>query len=154
MQYRTSVLFVVAESERPALEQDPRFFLPAYYGAYGWLGLDLDAADVDWQEVAELVDVELPRGVRAAAGAAARRARVAGGPLGGRVSRVGCPDREREGLRCRRTSCRIRPRAAGRAAGGRSPGWCWPCVLGVTGLVVVAGAVLFMVAINSWADNK
>ncbi|GAA4349692.1 hypothetical protein [Angustibacter luteus] len=27
-------------------------------------------------------------------------------------------------------------------------------VLGVTGLVVVAGAVLFMVAINSWADNK
>ena len=51
-----AVLFVVSASERPALDQDPRFFLPAYYGAYGWLGLDLDAADVDWQEVAELVD--------------------------------------------------------------------------------------------------
>lgn len=27
-------------------------------------------------------------------------------------------------------------------------------VLGVAGLVAVAGVVLFMVAINSWADNK
>ncbi|WP_426564898.1 MmcQ/YjbR family DNA-binding protein [Angustibacter sp. McL0619] len=57
LQYPRSVLFVASEVERPALEQDPRFFLPAYYGAYGWIGLDLDAAAVDWQEVAELVDV-------------------------------------------------------------------------------------------------
>jgi hypothetical protein len=27
-------------------------------------------------------------------------------------------------------------------------------VVGVMGLVAVAGAILFMVAINSWADNK
>jgi hypothetical protein len=57
VQFPRSVLFVACEVERPALEQDPRFFVPAYYGAYGWLGLDLDAAEADWQEVAELVDV-------------------------------------------------------------------------------------------------
>lgn len=47
-------------AERTALEQDPRFFTPAYTGPYGWLGLDLAAmgpADsVDWNEVRELVD--------------------------------------------------------------------------------------------------
>jgi predicted DNA-binding protein (MmcQ/YjbR family) len=42
--------------EVAALDQDDRFFLPAYYGPFGWRGLDLDAADVDWAEVAELVD--------------------------------------------------------------------------------------------------
>ena len=44
--------------ERPrALEQDRRFFFPAYMGPSGWLGLDLAATKkVDWDEVAELVD--------------------------------------------------------------------------------------------------
>ena len=41
---------------RLALLEDPRFFVPAYMGAGGWMGLDLLAAPVDWQEVAELVD--------------------------------------------------------------------------------------------------
>ncbi|WP_246852694.1 MmcQ/YjbR family DNA-binding protein [Naasia sp. SYSU D00948] len=41
---------------RLALLQDPRFFVPAYMGPSGWMGLDLLAAPVDWQEVAELVD--------------------------------------------------------------------------------------------------
>ncbi|MCV7191377.1 MmcQ/YjbR family DNA-binding protein [Mycolicibacterium brumae] len=50
------VLMKVDAAERPALEQDPRFFLPAYVGPFGWLGLDFDAAPVDWDEVAELVD--------------------------------------------------------------------------------------------------
>lgn len=54
-QYPRSVLVKVEESERAALEQDSRFFYPAYMGPYGWLGLDL-AADVDWAEVAELID--------------------------------------------------------------------------------------------------
>ncbi|WP_197417705.1 MmcQ/YjbR family DNA-binding protein [Mycobacterium sp. GA-2829] len=50
------VLVKVDESDRAALQADDRFFLPAYLGASGWLGLDFDVADVDWAEVRELVD--------------------------------------------------------------------------------------------------
>jgi hypothetical protein len=50
------VLVKVDDSERAALEDDPRVFYPAYLGAYGWLGLDFSVAEVDWTEVAELVD--------------------------------------------------------------------------------------------------
>lgn len=39
----------------PALRQDGRFWVPAYLGPSGWLGLDLDD-DTDWQEIAELID--------------------------------------------------------------------------------------------------
>ena len=39
----------------PALRQDPRFWVPAYLGPSGWLGIDLDD-DTDWQEIAELID--------------------------------------------------------------------------------------------------
>lgn len=42
--------------EHPARLQDPRFFVPAYLGPKGWLGIDLDAADTDWDEIAELID--------------------------------------------------------------------------------------------------
>ncbi|MEW1962482.1 MmcQ/YjbR family DNA-binding protein [Microbacterium sp. NPDC077644] len=41
--------------DEPALRQDPRFWVPAYLGPSGWLGVDL-TADTDWQEVAELID--------------------------------------------------------------------------------------------------
>jgi hypothetical protein len=51
-----SLLVKVDESERPALEQDARFYHPAYLGPFGWLGLDLAAAAVDWTEIGELVD--------------------------------------------------------------------------------------------------
>lgn len=51
-----SVLVKVDESDRAALNQDERFFYPMYLGPYGWLGLDLTAAKVDWGEVTELVD--------------------------------------------------------------------------------------------------
>ena len=51
-----SVLVKVDEGERTALEQDSRFFYPGYMGPSGWLGLDLTAAKVDWDEVKELVD--------------------------------------------------------------------------------------------------
>ena len=51
-----SVLVKADDSDRKALEQDRRFFFPAYMGPYGWLGLDLAAAKVDWDEVRELVD--------------------------------------------------------------------------------------------------
>ncbi|MBK8447551.1 MAG: MmcQ/YjbR family DNA-binding protein [Micropruina sp.] len=35
---------------------DERFFVPAYYGPYGWVGLDFRAAEVDWGEVGDLVE--------------------------------------------------------------------------------------------------
>lgn len=48
--------------DEAALRADPRFFVPAYLGPSGWLGIDLSdggatsADDVDWAEVAELVE--------------------------------------------------------------------------------------------------
>jgi predicted DNA-binding protein (MmcQ/YjbR family) len=32
-----------------------KFYMPAYIGSRGWVGLRLDAGKVDWQEVEELV---------------------------------------------------------------------------------------------------
>ena len=55
-QVRSALLVKVDESELPALDDDERFFIPAYYGPFGWRALDLGAEDVDWDEVAELVD--------------------------------------------------------------------------------------------------
>lgn len=54
--YLQSLLVKVDDSERAALEEDARFFHPAYLGPYGWLGLNLAAAQIDWTEVAELLD--------------------------------------------------------------------------------------------------
>lgn len=54
--YPYSLLVKVDDSDRRALEQDKRFFFPAYMGPFGWLGLDFTAAEVDWDEVTELVD--------------------------------------------------------------------------------------------------
>jgi hypothetical protein len=51
-----SVQVLPDADERAALQQDRRFFVPAYTGAAGWLGLDLAVAAVDWAEVAELVE--------------------------------------------------------------------------------------------------
>ena len=42
--------------DRLALLDDQRFYVPPYYGPSGWLALDFQAADVDWDEVGELVD--------------------------------------------------------------------------------------------------
>jgi predicted DNA-binding protein (MmcQ/YjbR family) len=54
--YPHSILVKVDDSDRQALHQDARFFVPAYLGPSGWLGLDLAAAAVDWGEVRELID--------------------------------------------------------------------------------------------------
>lgn len=51
----TSVLFRPDPAEAQALSGDGRFFVPAYVGAHGWLGVDLSRAP-DWDEVAELLD--------------------------------------------------------------------------------------------------
>ena len=50
------VMVKVDESDREALQQDKRFFYPAYVGVSGWLGLDFTVAKIDWGEVRELVD--------------------------------------------------------------------------------------------------
>ncbi|MDO0977549.1 MmcQ/YjbR family DNA-binding protein [Mycolicibacterium frederiksbergense] len=51
-----SLLVKVDDSDRRSLEQDDRFFFPAYMGPFGWMGLDLTATKVDWDEVVELLD--------------------------------------------------------------------------------------------------
>ncbi len=52
----SALIFMPDTAELPGLDEDPRFFLPAYYGPYGWRAIDLDGYDVDWDEIAELVD--------------------------------------------------------------------------------------------------
>jgi hypothetical protein len=38
------------------VEQEPeRFFRPPYVGVKGWLGVYLDVADLDWDEIAAIV---------------------------------------------------------------------------------------------------
>lgn len=51
-----ALLVHVDDDERPARIADPRFFVPAYLGPKGWLGIDLDGSDTDWTEIGELVD--------------------------------------------------------------------------------------------------
>jgi hypothetical protein len=55
-QYPSSLLFLPDADTGLALLQDPRAFVPAYFGPKGWMGLDLTAAPVDWDEIAELVE--------------------------------------------------------------------------------------------------
>jgi hypothetical protein len=50
-----AVLFIADPVERPALDADDRFWVPAYLGPSGWLGLDLDQGS-DFEEVAELLE--------------------------------------------------------------------------------------------------
>lgn len=51
-----AVTFKPDPAERAALLDDARFYVPAYFGAGGWVALDLNAAPVDWDEVTELMD--------------------------------------------------------------------------------------------------
>lgn len=55
-----SVVFKPDPAEDPALRQDPRIFVPKYWGASGWLGIDIDRSwpdDADeWTEIGELIE--------------------------------------------------------------------------------------------------
>ena len=55
IEHGRSIMVQPDESDRRALLEDGRTFVPAYLGPYGWIGLDLDD-DTDWSEVAELLD--------------------------------------------------------------------------------------------------
>ncbi len=54
-QHDQAIIFLPDPGERPALEADDRFWVPAYLGPSGWLGLDLDTGS-DFNELAELLD--------------------------------------------------------------------------------------------------
>ena len=56
VQHPHSIMILPDQDEREALVEDPRVFVPAYLGPYGWLGFDLDD-ETDWTEVAELLDM-------------------------------------------------------------------------------------------------
>jgi hypothetical protein len=46
----------VPGDQQALISEDPkRFYLPAYVGANGWIGLRLDLDEPDWVEVTELV---------------------------------------------------------------------------------------------------
>jgi hypothetical protein len=51
------VICKVAPGDNAALiaAQPERFFMPAYVGPRGWVGLRLDRGEIDWEEVGELV---------------------------------------------------------------------------------------------------
>jgi len=51
-----ALLVKIDPVELEAIDSDPRFFVPAYVGPYGWRGIDLAAPTTEWAEVAELVD--------------------------------------------------------------------------------------------------
>lgn len=52
----SALIFKADEADIAAFDQDDRYFVPAYYGPSGWRATDLTDPDVDWAEVAELVD--------------------------------------------------------------------------------------------------
>jgi hypothetical protein len=45
----------LGENADLAASDSARFYLPAYIGPRGWVGLRLDVGRIDWNEVAELV---------------------------------------------------------------------------------------------------
>jgi hypothetical protein len=55
-QVPSALIFTPDPVDAPAIDQDPRFFVPAYYGPFGGRAIDLATPDVDWDEIAELVD--------------------------------------------------------------------------------------------------
>ncbi len=55
VRHEQSLLFIPDPVERAALIGDRRFYVPAYFGPAGWLGILLDD-DTDWTEVTELLD--------------------------------------------------------------------------------------------------
>ena len=57
----SAFIFTPDAVDLPALDEDPRFFVPAYYGPYGGRAIDLADPDVDWAEIAELADASYRR---------------------------------------------------------------------------------------------
>jgi hypothetical protein len=54
--HESALVLKTDPDEREALTHDTRFYSPPYWGAAGWLALDLLVAPVDWDEVGELLE--------------------------------------------------------------------------------------------------
>ncbi|MDN5744852.1 MAG: MmcQ/YjbR family DNA-binding protein [Nocardioidaceae bacterium] len=52
----SAVTVKIAVDELPAIDDDEHFFLPMYAGTSPWRATDLARPDVDWTEIAELID--------------------------------------------------------------------------------------------------
>ena len=46
---------LTGDNKALAAAQPERFYIPAYVGSRGWVGLRLDIGAIDWEEVTELV---------------------------------------------------------------------------------------------------
>ncbi|HLK21708.1 MAG TPA: MmcQ/YjbR family DNA-binding protein [Bryobacteraceae bacterium] len=46
---------IAGDNTALAAAQPDRFYIPAYVGSRGWVGLRLDRGKIDWEEVAELI---------------------------------------------------------------------------------------------------
>ncbi|MBM7519473.1 MmcQ/YjbR family DNA-binding protein [Nocardioides nitrophenolicus] len=57
----SAFIFTPDAVDLPAIDEDPRFFVPAYYGPYGGRAIDLADPAVDWTEIAELADASYRR---------------------------------------------------------------------------------------------
>ncbi|MEV8213852.1 MmcQ/YjbR family DNA-binding protein [Leifsonia sp. NPDC077715] len=51
-----TLVFRPDPAEAPAWREDPRVFVPKYWGPSGWLAIDLDRDTSDWSEAAELIE--------------------------------------------------------------------------------------------------
>lgn len=56
VEHGQSVLVLLDPTERRALLEDSRVFVPGYLGGYGWIGVDVADDDSGWDEVGELID--------------------------------------------------------------------------------------------------
>jgi hypothetical protein len=96
------------DNEALVAAQPARFYLPAYIGPRGWVGLRLDVSGLDWDEVAELVvgSYKLVAPKRLALLANSDRAKAAAVPIPkprtGPRPRTGPPARKNEPRRMRR----------------------------------------------------
>lgn len=51
-----TLVFKPDPAEAPAWREDPRVFVPKYWGPSGWLAIDLDRSAADWSETRELIE--------------------------------------------------------------------------------------------------
>lgn len=51
-----TLVFKPDPAEAPAWREDPRVFVPKYWGPSGWLAIDLDRSARDWSETRELIE--------------------------------------------------------------------------------------------------
>jgi len=56
VEHDQSLLVLPDQSDRTALLQNSRTYVPGYLGNYGWIGFDLGVAEAAWEQVRELID--------------------------------------------------------------------------------------------------